>query len=296
VPLQTCSESSFGATTLSEITASVVLYNTPEDQLTRLLDCISTSSKPVQTYLVDNSPVNKVYSCMRRSGVVYIRADANRGYGAGHNIAMREILDKSSYHFVLNPDIYFGREELKKMICFMAQDELIGQLMPKVVYPDGSVQYLCKLVPTPADLFARRFAFGPLKEAVRLRAERFELRHTGYNQVMDVPYLSGCFMLFRTSALQRVGLFDERFFMYPEDIDMTRRMHAEFRTVFYPGATVVHDHAKESYKSRKAFWVHIHNTIQYFNKWGWFYDPERTKFNEETLRRINDLHSSRGDV
>ena len=52
---------------------------------------------------------------------------------------------------------------------------------------------------------------------------------------MDVPYLSGCFMLFRVAALRRVGLFDERFFMYPEDIDLTRRIHAEFRTVFFQG-------------------------------------------------------------
>ena len=103
--------------------------------------------------------------------------------------------------------------------------------------------------------------------------ERYELRFTGYRDVMDVPYLSGCFMLFRTSALKRVGLFDERFFMYPEDIDITRRMNAEFRTVFFPGATIVHDHARQSYKSAKLLLVHVVNTVKYFNKWGWIRDP-----------------------
>jgi len=66
----------------------------------------------------------------------------------------------------------------------------------------------------------------------------------------------------------QIGFFDERFFMYPEDIDITRRMHTEFRTVFYPGATVVHDHARQSYKSMRALWVHLYNLVRYFNKMG----------------------------
>jgi cellulose synthase/poly-beta-1,6-N-acetylglucosamine synthase-like glycosyltransferase len=88
---------------------------------------------------------------------------------------------------------------------------------------------------------------------------------------MDVPYLSGCFMLFRVEALRKVGLFDERFFMSPEDIDISRRMDAEFRTVFFPGATIVHDHARESYKSMRSMWIHAENLIRYFNKWGWIH-------------------------
>jgi hypothetical protein len=274
---------------VSEITASVVLYNTAESQLVRLIDCIRKSSIAIDTYLVDNSPNPADLPCFHLPGITYIRADTNGGYGAGHNIALRRILDRSKYHFVLNPDIYFGPEEMEKMIGFMNADPAIGQLMPKVVYPDGSLQYLCKLLPGPADLFLRRFGLGPLKKIADSRAQHFELRHTGYDRVMDVPYLSGCFMLFRISALQTVGLFDERFFMYPEDIDITRRMHAQYRTVFYPGAMIVHDHARDSYKSKRALWIHITNLIRYFNKWGWLRDPERGNFNRETLRQIRRL-------
>jgi GT2 family glycosyltransferase len=168
----------------------------------------------------------------------------------------------------------------------MKEDELIGQLMPKVVYPDGSTQYLCKLIPTPVDLIFRRFLFGPLKALARKKAEQFELRFTGYNCEMDVPYLSGCFMLFRSSALKKVGLFDDRFFMYPEDIDITRRMHSQYRTVFFPKATIVHDHAKESYKNKKMLWIHITNLIKYFNKWGWAFDAERKIVNIRVLETL----------
>lgn len=272
---------------MCKITASVVLYNTPEAQLTRLLDCIRSSSVHIETYLVDNSPAPRDLPCFHFPRVIYIKANANEGYGAGHNIALRVILDdQAEFHFVLNPDIYFESSELEKMIRYIRQDSTIGQLMPRVTFPDGSLQYLCKLLPTPADLFLRRFSFGPLKKWQEARREIFELRHCGYDRALDIPYLSGCFMLFRTSALRNVGLFDERFFMYPEDIDMTRRMHAEFRTVFFPGATVVHDHAKESYRSFRALRIHVWNSIKYFNKWGWIRDAQRARFNRETMRQI----------
>jgi GT2 family glycosyltransferase len=274
---------------MSTITGSIVLYNTPQSQLERLLCCIRESTISPEIYLVDNSPSPADLPCFHLPGITYIRARNNGGYGAGHNIALRSIPTSAEYHFVINPDIYFAQSELEKMLAFMATNPSVGQLMPRVIYPDGSLQYLCKLLPTPGDLFLRRFSFGPIRRLTRRQAQRFELRHMNYDRVLDVPYLSGCFMLFRVSALRQVGLFDERFFMYPEDIDMTRRMHAHFRTVFYPGATVVHDHAKDSYKSLRALFIHIYNMIKYFNKWGWLVDPERAKINRDTLRRLQEL-------
>ena len=273
---------------MSLVSASVVLYKTPEEQLKRVLDSILRSSLKVEVYVVDNSPGPRDCELFHLPGITYIKSVENLGYGAGHNVALGRILDSVDFHFVVNPDISFGPEELEKMIRFMQDNPSVGQLMPKVTYPDGSIQYLCKLVPTPADLFLRRFAVGPFKGFATRRIEEFELRFTGYSQEMDVPYLSGCFMLFRTSALKKIGLFDERFFMYPEDIDITRRMCAEYRTVFFPGATVVHNYARESYKSVRALLVHTANLVKYFNKWGWIYDPERSRLNRQILRQFEN--------
>jgi len=254
-----------------------------------LLDSALKSSLRLTVYLVDNSPVPARHPYLDNPQVIYIRANRNNGYGAGHNIAMRRILNSSEFHFVLNPDIYFDPFELQKMVEFMAENPTVGQLMPKVVYPDGALQYLCKLLPSPLDLLSRRFSTVPLRWSGRRAAGQFDLRFTNYDRVMEGPYLSGCFMLFRTSALQQIGLFDERFFMYPEDIDITRRMHAEYRTVFFPHATVVHDHARESYKSTRALWVHLYNMAKYFNKWGWIWDPEREKVNRATLQQFESV-------
>ena len=90
-------------------------------------------------------------------------------------------------------------------------------------------------------------------------------------------------MLLRTQAVQQARLFDERFFMYPEDMDLTRRIHRDYLTVFFPHATIIHNHEKASYKSLKMLWIHIVNMCRYFNKWGWFCDKERTLFNQTVM-------------
>jgi GT2 family glycosyltransferase len=104
---------------------------------------------------------------------------------------------------------------------------------------------------------------------------------------MDVPFLSGCFMFFRTEALREVGLFDERFFLYTEDTDLTRRVNSRFRTVYFPDVSIYHHHARGSYND---FWLMMRNAqsaIRYFNKWGWLNDPERERINRLTLQKYS---------
>ena len=270
-----------------KITASIILYNTPGALINRLLACVRNSGCIDAIYIVDNSPAPNQQLVFEDLPVEYIQTQRNIGYGSGHNIALKKAMELGSdFHFIFNPDIYFEKGELQKMIARIQSDEEVGQLMPKVINPDGSLQYLCKLLPTPWDLLLRRFAVGPFKSFFKNSMDRFELRFTGYKAEMSVPFLSGCFMLFRTKALQAVGLFDECFFMYGEDIDLTRRMHAQYRTIFFPGAVVTHDHAKESYKNMKMFWIHCVNVSRYFNKWGWFFDPKRKRVNVDVIKSL----------
>lgn len=270
---------------MNRVTASLVLYNTPQYQLVRLLESLDASSIRPELLIVDNSPVS-MSPPPTADWITYIKSERNCGYGAGHNIALKRVLEYSDFHFILNPDVYFAPSELEKMLVYVEQRPTIGLLMPKVLYPDGSIQYLCKLLPAPSDLLIRRFLPARFVWMTKRRRDQFELRFTGYKEEMDVPYLSGCFMFLRTDALKKVGLFDERFFMYPEDLDLSRRIHAEFRSVFFPAATVVHDHARASYRNWRSLWVHAMNMIRYFNKWGWVRDASRRKINRETLARL----------
>jgi GT2 family glycosyltransferase len=183
---------------------------------------------------------------------------------------------------VLNADLRFEPGTGEAILEYLEPRPDVGQVMPLVRYPNGELQYLCKMIPTPFDLIIRRFL---PKSFSRKKIIKFELQFTGYDKEMNVPYLSGCFMFFRVSALKDVGLFDERFFMYGEDIDLSRRMHEKYRTMFFPGASIVHAHAAESRTSKKMLKIHIVNLIRYFNKWGWFYDPKRKKYNKLMMSR-----------
>lgn len=265
------------------LNASIVLYHHTISEITPLINSLIGSGVVSELFLVDNSP--EPLSFDKNLPVTYIFNNCNLGYGAAHNIAIRRSLENNiPYHLVVNPDIHLETEILGKLIDYMNKNADIGQIIPKVLYPNGKIQYICKLLPTPGDLIFRRFL--PTKWTRKAR-EKFELHDSGYDQIMDVPYLSGCFMLLRTRALEQVGLFDERFFMYPEDIDLTRRMHRHFRTVFYPEVSIIHRHEQGSYISPKLLWIHIVNMIRYFNKWGWFFDKERREINKKIICKLS---------
>jgi hypothetical protein len=207
----------------------------------------------------------------------YMAMEENMGYGRAHNLALREsAYYRTDLHLVMNSDIRVKAEDIDAMHDWMIANPKVGQLMPKVVNPDGTQQYLAKRLPSPLDVFGRRF----LPECMMAkRNERYELRDLDLTRPVNAPYISGCFMLLRTKAAVEAGLFDERYFMYPEDIDLTRTIHRNWLTLYYPEWTIVHAHARSSYKNKHMLRIHIQNMCRYFNKWGWFFDPERQTFN-----------------
>jgi GT2 family glycosyltransferase len=268
------------------ITASIVVYKTDIEELKQVISCTANSIIEI-IYIIDNSPSDELKTIVDYSDkIIYIFNNANLGYGKAHNIAIRKSIEKQAkYHVIINPDIYFEDGVIETLAKFMDDSGDIGHVMPKVIYPNGELQYLCKLLPTPLDLLFKRFI--PLKKYKEQLLNRFQLKFTGYNKIMNVPYLSGCFMFLRIDALQQIGLFDERFFMYPEDIDLTRRIHQKYKTVLYPYTKIIHAHAAESYRSKTMLWIHVSNMIKYFNKWGWVFDKERKQVNKKILNELN---------
>jgi len=214
----------------------------------------------------------------------YIFNNDNLGYGRGHNLAIKQCVDRSLYHLVLNPDVRFGPDVIEKLFHFMESKPQAGLAMPKVRGSDGQLQMLCKLLPTPLDLATRRFF--PFKGWFKSRNERYEMKSTGYNQVMNVPILSGCFMFLRNESLKKVGLFDERFFLYAEDTDLSRRIHRQFETLFFPDAEINHVHARGSYKDFRLTLHNVKSAVQYFNKWGWFFDEDRAMINQRASAQV----------
>lgn len=282
------------------ITASVVTYNNNLLDLEGILRSLLIS--PVQkVWIIDHSDEfmgleaelleykRRDEEFIRHEGrgfkLEYIK-EANKGYGSGHNVALHKAMEEGSqYHLVVNPDVWFGAEVIPALWRLMEDDYSIAQVMPKVLFLNGTVQRLAKLLPTPLDLFCRFF----VPEGLFLRRnDLFELRHSGYDKEMNVPFLSGCFMFFRVSALKTEGIFDERFFMYMEDVDITRRLHAKYKTVFYPSVSIYHRFSRLSYHKWHLSLVHMVSVVKYFNKWGWIYDGGRRRFNKALLKELKE--------
>jgi GT2 family glycosyltransferase len=269
-----------------KITASIVLYK-PDIRQTAEAIASYSPSKGRDLYLIDNSPeVTKEFAEMRDGHIKYHFVGKNIGYGSAHNIGMKTaIKDGSDYHVILNPDISFETKILGEMADFMEQNGDVVQIMPKIIGQSGDLQYLCKLLPTPLNLIFRRFL--PKTRFSEKINDKYVMKETGYDKIMNVPCLSGCFMFLRTETIKRHNLFfDERFFMYCEDFDFVRRLHSVGKTIFYPHVRVTHTHTKESYKSRKMLLEHIKSAVKYFNKWGWFFDKERKRVNTETISAL----------
>jgi len=267
------------------LSASIVLYNTSKDDIDRLLDCTLKSSVEI-IFIIDNSLNDKFRILEKRSPKIRYIHNKNLGYGASHNIALRESIDAGSdYHLILNPDIIFSPDAITRLLAYMDANADVSYALPKVIYPSGEIQHLCKLLPTPFDLIFRRFM--PDWAFAQKSNERYVLKKSGYDKIINPPCLSGCFMFLRLSTIKEHNLFfDERFFMYCDDFDLIRRIHRIAKTIYYPQVSIVHNHAKESYKSRKMLFEHIKSAIKYFNKYGWFFDRERKEMNRQILLEI----------
>ena len=275
------------------VNACIVAYDNPLVMLKAAVKSVLQDQDALNNlYFIDNSPTDRLRQHFDLSTHYYYSGE-NLGFGKGNNIAMRKsIEDGVEYHLLVNPDVYFEPGVIKTLVSFMDANPDVGLVMPKITYPDGATQYLCKLLPTPFDLIGRRFfSWGPFRKYVDKRNDTFELRGTCYETQIDVPVLSGSFMMIRTSVLQEVGLFDERYFMYLEDFDLCRRIGEVSRTTYYPKVSVIHEYKKGSYFNRRLFKHHILSAVKYFNKWGWFFDKKRHVRNKKCLEDIKLLDS-----
>lgn len=249
------------------VSASIVLYRNPEAEIRAVVDCLLNDGVDL-VLLVDNAPEGSPFADLAQAlaRVTYIRSPGNVGYGAGHNQAIRRMLGQSRYHLVCNPDIVFAPGVIPRLTQVMDQRPDVGLCMPRIVDANGVTQYLCKRLPRPFDLFGRRF----LPRAwMAGRMQRYEMRDHAYDREMKPLSLSGCFMFFRTDVLARIEGFDERFFMYMEDVDISRRAAAVADNLYVPEVSVTHGHAAGSYHNWRLLRAHLISAVRYFNKWGW---------------------------
>lgn len=228
--------------------------------------------------VVDNSCNDNIYTsithCLKdvtaafEGNVTAKQSDRNTGFGAGHNSAM--LKEESTYHLVLNPDVVINPDALLAAIRFMQEHCDVALLAPKVLSSDGQQSYLCKRYPSVFDLVLRGFAPDSIKRLFRGRLAHYEMRDiTQSEPVMQIPITSGCFMLFRTSVLKRLGGFDKRYYMYFEDFDICMRINRISNIAYVPAVCLIHTGGDAARKGSRHIAMFISSAARFFTRWGW---------------------------
>lgn len=260
---------------------SLVLYQHTLADIQSTLDSLIRTDSVHKIILVDNGGCDWA-NHLNHAKISYIKAERNGGFGYGHNLAIHKYAHLSDYFLICNPDIDFDPDELEKLLR-VANSSSAGFYSPKIIYPDGTDQFGQRLLPTPLNLFARRFL---PEHFSKILDDRYLLKTRSIEKPVSIHNASGSFMFFRSECLLALDGFDERYFMYMEDIDLSRRCAQRFGVLYVPSVCVIHEHQQASYKSKILLRAHIISAIQYFNKWGWIFDKQRKESNRETIAKL----------
>jgi len=269
-----------------EITASIVTYFTKEKHLLGASESFLKANLRSRLVLVDNSQSKDIELFASNHNIDYIKMPSNKGFGAGHNTAIKKFASDSEFFLILNPDIVIPNGTLEYMCDFMRKNKKVVLSTCLIKNPDDTIQYVHKRLPSFSILFTRRFMPSFLKSYFQKELDKYILKDQSFEHSLKIPNVSGCFMLFRTDALLALNGFDEKFFMYLEDIDISRRSCHLGEVVLLPNVFVYHEWARGSYHNFKLMWVNIKSTFIYF--WKWFgknkdlscYQVERFKDNQ----------------
>lgn len=243
--------------------------------------------------MFDNSPTPKAKEIIPESKeFVYKFLNRNIGFSHAHNLLLSESTYNSKYVLILNPDVYFNLGTVERIIDFMEEDKEVGLLLPRVLNPDGTEQPLYKQLPKPKDLIMRRFLPNCLRPFFQKGLSDYSMNWADPSRTFEAPYLSGCFMFMRSSAFKKVGGFDSRFFLYCEDIDLSRRITRDFKTVYFSQAYIFHYFNRASYRSLRYSCLHLISAIKYFNKYGWLIDTERDLINDKVRVAYKNIESN----
>jgi GT2 family glycosyltransferase len=200
--------------------------------------------------------------------ITFVEAGFNGGYGAGNNISILRNRD-ADYHIVINPDVLVAQDAIQNAIEFMERDPDAGMLTPQVRGFDGEQVFLCKREPALLDMLIRAVPGLSEQSLFAGRTRRYSMMDKDYSEIIcPVPYPTGCFMFFRRSVLEIVGLFDEGYFLHYEDADMGRRINQVSQCVYVPSVVVMHKWSRDTHRTWRMRLVTIKSGIRYFRKWG----------------------------
>lgn len=251
---------------MKTVSVSIVTYNSA-DEIGAVLESVFTHTVgcDLSVYVVDNHSTDDTVALVRREfpQVTVIESEENRGFGAAHNLVIDSL--KSDYHAIINPDIVFDTDVLTALADYLEHDREAVLATPLILNPDGTPQAVPRVLPKRRYMFAgqlERFGgvFRRWRDAYTRRNETFE-------HPTEITFCTGCFMMVKSDVLRAEDGFDDLFFMYMEDADLSRRLAVHGRLMLVPQVTVTHRWEKASGKSGKFLKIHLQSMHRYFKKW-----------------------------
>lgn len=261
-----------------DLSISVVNYNTKNLVKQFIKNCVKqVADLSYEIIIIDNGSTDGSADFIKKEILpnypsVRMIQEKNRGFGAGHNRGVRE----SSGKFILiaNPDLVIIDGALQELRRFLNEDSRRGIVAPKLIYPDLTVQKSCFAFPAIFTPLYRRTALGKTGRGIRYLA-RYELDGYDRQTPRRVDWAVGACLLIRRETWNAVRGFDERYFLYCEDIDICKTTWARGYEVWYnPLAKMIHFHKRMS--AQKRWWqfifnktarIHIASHIKYIKKW-----------------------------
>lgn len=220
-----------------------------------------------EVFVVDNNSIDGSLDMVAEKfpQVQLIANKDNVGFSKANNQALR--IAKGEYHLLLNPDTIVEEDTFKKVVDFMDEHPDAGGLGVKMI--DGKGNFLPESkrgLPTPKDAFYKIFGLSTLFPKTR-RFGRYHLSYLDKDETHEIEILSGAFMLMRKDALDKVGLLDEAFFMYGEDIDLSYRIVlGGYKNYYYPKTRIIHYKGESTKKSSVNYVFVFYNAMIIFAK------------------------------
>ncbi len=261
----------------------ITMVNTDEEKdiercLLSLYEDNKDSGLDISIVIIDNNSKTDIEPLVKEKfpKVKLLRQEKNQGFGKSHNKALSS--EEAKYYFVLNPDTVFKTNEhlLKAMYGFMEEHEKVGMIGPRIVYPDGALQYSCYRFPRFMQPLYSRTSLGKKGKGKRI-ADEFTMKDFEHNETRPVDWIMGSAMFVRKIAMDEVGMFDGRYWMYAEDSDWCRRFWEAGWPIYYVHNIVIeHFHGRASAKvpgiinallKNKYARVHLISWLKYFWKW-----------------------------
>jgi GT2 family glycosyltransferase len=250
-----------------DLSIVILNYNTREllRGCLRSLEQADSGGRSIEVLVVDNASSDGSADMVEAEfpSVTSIRSPRNGGFAYGNNLALARC--QGDAVLVLNPDALLPRDGIPRLLERLAAHPEAGIIGPKLLRPDGSMHLACRRsFPTPPTAFYRVSGLSRLFPRSPVFG-RYNLTFVDENQAMEVDSVCGACMLLRREVIDRIGLLDERFFMYGEDLDWCMRARDAGWTVRYePDIVVQHQHGAASRQRPLRTTVHFFRAMDLF--------------------------------